>query len=874
MLPKLQLKRKDLTHLQTFIMNNYNYNVLIISMLLLWGVKTLNSYAGVADPPLLSTADNPTYYVIMNVSFGTYLRYEGNNHDRIRLRSLSEMTDASLWYFTSANGSTRAQDGVNFVAKSIMDVCLNHNIYLTHLAYFEGQGDNTIWYIHKSPFDNAGCVISYTAGHPTTGTTNCWHYDKMTFLNDGHIKLDNLENQDDYKYVFYSYQDLLDLAESIGMDTSTYESADRTKGASFQTLINAITNYESGTTTIPPTTGSYLLRNRRTGLFLNTDGTLLTGVAVPTQYSVWKIENDGETWTLISMNGEGTSIRLITGQERAWDINPTHDQTYNPTFAKSSDGNPRFMKMQYKEGNTTYSFSMHTTGHYIYRTTSGGITSDWELIPVTINTTTGEISYTSDTNDYEAYKSIATQDELIPENEDPTKVKFFRIMNATRSVASYDEDRFSGGGWLEDVDKMHFTYRKEEGGVTDDVFKNPEAFEWDDIEAMLMYSAKDVPFYAAEPNMSHASALWQFILVGRESANEENATGLISPEHNIFILRNVNTGAYIKNTLGVLSADSRSFLNTTYTDSEALRFYLTKLADGQWAINVYSGTSAGHDTANGCLYIDGESDGYRAGLTWSATETPARDSKSAWIISEAPTLELQMLVRNLVQEGTSNNHLYDWTTFYYPFDVTLSSQNPDGQIVNMFTGEWGSTYDYNDGSGLKGGNIKMTEINGGIPAGNAVFIRSTKNNGDSYTKVILDVWPANSGHVTTDLSAFDSNVWKGIVESGDEINGVNYFGNNWRNYWVLSRNSNNYLRLLHPSSDYLLPNRAYLDALKVANAARINTFNLIFDEPTYIQGIKSSDDTPPTAYNLQGQRVSGTLARGLMIVNGKKVVIK
>lgn len=777
--------------------------------------------------------------------------------------------DNYLWYFVA--------DGDNYKIAT-KGPKTSGNIYLdkwnynanTHYYIQDFSSTGVAWGIEPYPYSKLGvCIQSKIGG--TTGPDKDGYWYTASDGGYTYVQRHDLSdsNPDYYTFVLYSYDDLLAEAAAQGINTSTYAAADKTSGASFQTLVNAIVDAKAQHNVPAKADGKYLLRNRRYGLFLSANGTVLQGTSTATDYTVWNFTTNGGTSSLVSKAGEGSAVRVTTsGNDAVWNLSAT--DPYNATIQSSSDGDARYVSFMQKSGVTNGHLGMHADGSP-YARPSSGYTSDWEMIPVVTDPATGEMTYTLDGTTHTIAKAIASEDELIPEDEDPLKAKYFRIMNATRSVASYNEDRFGGGGWLEDVDKMHFTYRKEDGGTTEG--GNPEAFEWEEIEAMLMYSAKDVPFYAAEPNMSHASALWEFILVGRGSGNEENATGLISPEHNIYILRNANTGKYIKNTSDL---QNTSYLKTTDNQNDALKFYLTRLVDGQWGINVYGGTTSGTDSANGYLYIGGESDGYHAGLAWSDTATPAKDSRSAWIITEAPTLELQLLVRDLVQDGASDDsYLYDWTTFYYPFDVTLNTtQNPSGQTVNMFAGEWAGTFTYSDGQ--IGGSIKMNEITGGIPAGNAVFIRSTKNGNESYTKVILDVWPA--GNVTAQASAFSTNVWKGIVESGDNVNGENYFGDNWRDYWVLSRNSKKYLRLLHPASNYLLPNRAYLDALTAQNAAsgaRVNTFNLVFDGATYIQGVKSADGSAPSAvYNLQGQRVNGAMARGLMIVNGKKVVIK
>lgn len=67
--------------------------------------------------------------------------------------------------------------------------------------------------------------------------------------------------------------------------------------------------------------------------------------------------------------------------------------------------------------------------------------------------------------------------------------------------------------------------------------------------------------------------------------------------------------------------------------------------------------------------------------------------------------------------------------------------------------------------------------------------------------------------------------------------------------------------------------KAYL-AVPVTQAARVNGFVLGGGTSTGIDSIADSMAAQRTVYNLQGQRVSGRLAKGVYIVNGKKVIIK
>lgn len=876
------------------------YSRTFVSIFILMGGVFCKSFAGVADPPVVSTADNPTYYVIMNVANRQFLYFnkeenlsanrkiwttERVNSGNVKIGSstVNYHPDNYLWYFEAdGNNYKIATKGPKTSENIYLD---KWNILGSHYYIQDFTSTGVAWGIEPYPYSQLGvCIQSKIGGSIGSNLDGYWYAESDTYT---YVQRQGLSssNPDYYTFVLYSYDDLLAEAAAQGIDTSAYAAADKTSGASFQTLVNAIVAKKAEKNVPAKADGNYLLRNRRYGLFLSANGTSLIGSTnAVTDYSVWaKQVVGGVTYFVSRANAEGgTSIRAtVNGDNAVWNLSAS--DAYNATIQSSSDGDQKYVSFLPKSGATNGYLGMNADGS-LYARPSSGYTSDWEMIPVTTDAETGKMSYTLDGTTHTIANPIASEDELIPEDEDPLKAKYFRLQNATRSVESYAADRIGGGGWLEDVDKMHFTYRIDAEGVTADTYANPKAFGWNKEEAILMHSAKDVPFYAAELNTSHASALWEFVLIGRGSANEENATGLISPEHNIYSLRNANTGAYIKNVSDVISQDSRSFLKTTDNKNDALKFYLAPLVDGQWAINVYGSTTGGTDAANGYLYIDGQADGYRGGLTWTTTGTPAADSQSAWIITEAPTLELPLLVKDLVHDPDDDDYedQYDWTTFYYPFDVTLSSQNSSSQNVDFFVGEWRGTYVYNSNTGTMGGYIKMTKIDQ-VPGGTAVFIRSSK----SYGKVVLNVAP--KGNVTADETALANNVWKGVIETGDEATSTecpNYFGANWRNYWVLSKNNKGYIRLLHPAADYLLPNRAYLDAETtsvLSNGAKFSGFNLFISEPMgETTGINSQFTIPNSqftiengapAYNLAGQRVDKNY-KGIVIVNGRKRFVK
>ena len=103
---------------------------------------------------------------------------------------------------------------------------------------------------------------------------------------------------------------------------------------------------------------------------------------------------------------------------------------------------------------------------------------------------------------------------------------------------------------------------------------------------------------------------------------------------------------------------------------------------------------------------------------------------------------------------------------------------------------------------------------------------------------------------------------------------IPYFtGTEWKNYWVLSHNSNNDLRLLHPAGNYLLGNRAYLTAESLSG---VKPLTLVFVEnarATSISDVENSASLPETTFDLQGRRVQQP-GKGVYIRGGKKVFIK
>jgi hypothetical protein len=142
---------------------------------------------------------------------------------------------------------------------------------------------------------------------------------------------------------------------------------------------------------------------------------------------------------------------------------------------------------------------------------------------------------------------------------------------------------------------------------------------------------------------------------------------------------------------------------------------------------------------------------------------------------------------------------------------------------------------------------------------------------NTTTKYVFDIYPSGSGEISTTADDFTENIWQGIYQAEE----IPYFtGTEWKNYWVLSHNSNNDIRLLHPSGNYLLGNRAYLTAESLSG---VKPMTLTFIEGsamvTDISTTEIRTTAPEATYDLQGRRVENP-RNGLYIRGGKKVFIK
>ncbi|MBR1889971.1 MAG: hypothetical protein IJ816_05025 [Alloprevotella sp.] len=819
--------------------------------------------AGPSDLPQLSTPESPVYYVVMNAYSDIdeenpgqfrYLAYQGYNRNRVKLLRVGDMTDAFLWYFVGAGGAKDASEGCYFASLGALQethayvsntfegpYLSNARQYNYNICFFSQQTSDAVWYIHHNPYDKVGCYIANTAAQVEGSTRGYWYHDKVALIGEDNFFVKDVEsgsalqNQDYQKYVFYSYQDLLDIAKANNVAIATYEAMDRTKGASFKALIEAINSAKASAAVPTVTDGLYLLRNRRHGLYLNTanGNTTLQAVTHPTQCSVWNLTTVGGTRFLTSLAGEseGKAIRVsVSSNVASFDLQATN--SLNAQAFKSSDGDRRFISFDQTDASTGW-FSMDTrdNDHVIYARSSQGWASDWEYIKLT----DAEIA---------SYGKAVTDDNA--EIAAKCETQFFRLRNVARDFAHSGFDHVVGyedfveGGYLEDVDHEH---NKTDFGA-----------------------ANTAEAYAAVADLSHASALWYFEQIGHgaDADDGENATGVISPRHNIYLIRNANTGKYITQGLvadGAVTnaADGKGFINLTTDRSQAAKIFFQKLIDGQYAMMVYRGTSGATDQVWGSMAITGQGTGYEAGLTWQ-NEVVAKNTAWAWNILPAPTLRA-----NYIELDTDDE--YQFATIHYPFDARLSAENESGLEAKFYKGVWMS-----DESGLlPEGKLRQYEV-ADVPGSNAVLVRGNKG----YDYIVLDVAPDAAGLATTPASEFDGNEWKGVIESEGTNFVVNEGESARKNYWVVSKNSLDEPRLEYPTLDYFLPNTAYVDAKEAKENGVTNDEPFIVFEEDLITGV----DTPivniqnkGVIYDLQGRRVQKP-TQGIYIIDGQKVLIK
>ncbi len=162
--------------------------------------------------------------------------------------------------------------------------------------------------------------------------------------------------------------------------------------------------------------------------------------------------------------------------------------------------------------------------------------------------------------------------------------------------------------------------------------------------------------------------------------------------------------------------------------------------------------------------------------------------------------------------------------------------------------------------GYTDGQISAVAINGVVPANTGVLLKGTP--GETYT-----LTRTNSEAATVTDNALVAVTEETFITQTVDIDGVQY-----TNFGL----SGGVFKKVNSSGGTVKANRAYLQIPSIALSAAAEGIMLVWDEET--DGISSLSTNPSPSreviyYDLQGRRVAKP-AKGLYIVNGKKVIIK
>lgn len=208
-----------------------------------------------------------------------------------------------------------------------------------------------------------------------------------------------------------------------------------------------------------------------------------------------------------------------------------------------------------------------------------------------------------------------------------------------------------------------------------------------------------------------------------------------------------------------------------------------------------------------------------------------KEDWGAWYLQEVTSLPITIAASG-------------YTTFYAPVQLKTA------EGVDAYTGK--VTINTEDNTGT----IEYTKLeNGIIPAETAVLLKGTPS-----TPTILTV------DDTPEVSSVSSDIQGGVatfaVDQTTSTSADNY-------YYTMSGGTFKYF-----TGTQIPGFKGYLHiALSYAGSQNVKSWNIIFndDTETSIQAIETKNDN--TIYDLQGRRVNRA-AKGLYIINGKKVLVK
>lgn len=279
---------------------------------------------------------------------------------------------------------------------------------------------------------------------------------------------------------------------------------------------------------------------------------------------------------------------------------------------------------------------------------------------------------------------------------------------------------------------------------------------------------------------------------------------------NGYKFRNANFGAYMNTIAGG---------NALVEETEAATFTLYDLGNAQF--NLQNG---GTNLVR--FSTQASSTAERAGTAMGGWYDSPAGSDGAWYIVPATELEVTL--------NTVDSQDY-WATLHLPFDVTL----PEGLTANV-----GRADDARQ-------EFTLTEITD-VPANTGVILKG------GQADYVLNIAEATATVPDNDL--------RGTNVAKDRTEGA-------ATYVLSSRDDEVGLFILNEGTTTLAANKAYLE-YEAGTTSSVQGYRFGFGGTTGVAGVETAAPAGEAVYHdLSGRRVTAP-ARGIYILNGRKVVVK
>ena len=313
-----------------------------------------------------------------------------------------------------------------------------------------------------------------------------------------------------------------------------------------------------------------------------------------------------------------------------------------------------------------------------------------------------------------------------------------------------------------------------------------------------------------------------------------------------------NGYTFRSNVLGNWSATT---CNMTVVDSNTLSFTLTKnVIDNSGVDKIWFRIL----DQEGQIYP--KEDGHTLSFGVGETEYYNNWDDTSWSFGiEKPSFDYEKIVVTAALSGTQ------WTITANAYIYkTVSGENQYatfGTTVAVNLSNLGSVTAYTATADASTGKITKTKKTDALAANEGVLLENLTG---SDITLSIPVAASASASASNDLKAYTggSNKLAQVTETG------------YTNY-ILSKDASNkvgFFKVNGTSGNTMGANTAYLHVQDAPNSTARNFFSFLDEETTGINAVENTK-MEGAAYNLNGQRVAQP-AKGLYIVNGKKVILK